>query len=253
MNVHSSLTHSVKTIETHGFDVSAIGSLLSGIGTMLGAAAVIFAAIVGTGTFRAWKRQQIIQRQMDIAEQILSIAFRARAAIQAVRSSRESNQELIKAFNETQAFGVDIINSPGPHPSRVQAAFIIMRRLDSYDQIWNELENLKARGWAHFDHSIMTSLNVISYQVDAIREAADAYVNEGLSEEDRIKYGIILKRLSLNEALGKPDTVTLEIAGAVKTIESELKPLITSNADDISRLASQSIKAAVRGAIASIS
>lgn len=249
MNGHRSLTHSIKTVETHGFDISALGSLLSGVGTLLGAAAVIFAAIVGTGTFRAWKRQQILQRQMDLAEEILSIAFRARSAIQSIRSTRESNQEILKAFEETQTFGVDIINAPGPHPSRVQTAFVILRRLDHYNTLWNDLEILKARGWAHFDKSIMTSLNTISYQVEAIREAADSYVNEYLSEEDRVKYGVILRRLPIKEMLGKQDTVALALAGAVKTIEDKLKPLITSNSNDISNLASQTINVLLKNAL----
>ncbi len=252
MSVHKSFTYSVKTVEVSGSDLAGFGSLLSGIGTLLGAIAVIIAAIVGTGTLRAWKEQQIIQRQMDIAEQIMSIAFRARSAIQSIRSKKEGNQELIKAFEEVDAFGVDIVNNPSAYSSRLQAAFIIIRRVESCSHIWDELELLKARGWAHFDQSVMVSLNTISFQVELLREATEAYFVDPISEENRIKYGIILKDLTLKESLGMPDTVTLALAEAVQTIEDELKPVITSNSKNLSAIASKSFMAAFKSAMSGV-
>ena len=53
-------------------DWAATGTMLSGIGTLVGALAVIGAAIIGSHTFENWKRQKLAERNFELAERILT-------------------------------------------------------------------------------------------------------------------------------------------------------------------------------------
>lgn len=65
---------------THA-DWSALGSVLSGIGTIVGAFAVIWAARLGSGTFESWREQKISERRIDQAERILIATYDAERSL----------------------------------------------------------------------------------------------------------------------------------------------------------------------------
>ncbi|MBK5923071.1 hypothetical protein CCR90_04605 [Rhodovulum sulfidophilum] len=65
---------------THA-DWSALGNVLSGIGTIVGAIAVIWAARLGSGTFESWREQKISERRIDQAEWILIATYNARRSL----------------------------------------------------------------------------------------------------------------------------------------------------------------------------
>ncbi|MBL3575369.1 hypothetical protein JMK10_05395 [Rhodovulum sulfidophilum] len=65
---------------THA-DWSALGSVLSGIGAIVGAFAVIWAARLGSRTFESWREQKISERQIDQAERILIATYDAERSL----------------------------------------------------------------------------------------------------------------------------------------------------------------------------
>ena len=56
-------------------DWSALGAMLSGVGTIIGAGTVLDAALIGRNTFKDWRRQKQEERRMAAAEQLLVIAY----------------------------------------------------------------------------------------------------------------------------------------------------------------------------------
>jgi hypothetical protein len=65
---------------------AAFGGVLSGVGTVIGALAVIVAAVLGSQTFKSWRKQALSQRRIEQAERILTATYKARRALGYVRS-----------------------------------------------------------------------------------------------------------------------------------------------------------------------
>jgi len=79
------------------FDWQATGAMLQGLGTLLGAGAVLVAAKLGANTFRSWKREKLAEKHIDQATLILTAAYRARRALGYVRGIMMWGHELTTA------------------------------------------------------------------------------------------------------------------------------------------------------------
>ena len=62
--------------------------MLQGEGTIVGAVAVIVAAIIGGTTFKSWRRQQVTGRKLSQAERILEATYKALGARSAMCGAR---------------------------------------------------------------------------------------------------------------------------------------------------------------------
>lgn len=76
----------LKTVCGEAIDWSATGAMLSGVGALGGAVAVLIAASVGKSTFEAWKRQKIEERRTELAETSLILAYKIQDAMSVIRS-----------------------------------------------------------------------------------------------------------------------------------------------------------------------
>ena len=67
--------------------ITAVGSLLQGIGTILGAMAVFVAAWLGSRTFETWRQQKLSERLIEQAERIVTATYKVRRGLSYVRNS----------------------------------------------------------------------------------------------------------------------------------------------------------------------
>ena len=85
-------------------DWSATGDMLQGWGSILGAIAIIIAAVLGSRTFEAWRKQNLSERKVVQAERILTATYRARGSLARIRhhfmSSREIDQARAKLIEQ---------------------------------------------------------------------------------------------------------------------------------------------------------
>jgi hypothetical protein len=65
---------------------TALGDVLSGIGTVIGALSVIGAAWLASNTFDDWRKQTLSQRRIEQAERILTATYRVRRGLSHVRN-----------------------------------------------------------------------------------------------------------------------------------------------------------------------
>jgi hypothetical protein len=77
--------------------MDAHGSVLSGAGTVVGAIAVIVAAKFASNTFEEWRRQKLPERRIEQAERILTATYKARRALEHVRSPIMFSHEQVTA------------------------------------------------------------------------------------------------------------------------------------------------------------
>ena len=67
-------------------DWAATGTMLQGIGTVIGGVAVIVAAFIGGNTFKSWRQQRLAERHIEQAERILTATYKVRRDLSYVRS-----------------------------------------------------------------------------------------------------------------------------------------------------------------------
>ena len=67
-------------------DWAATGTMVQGLGTVGGAITLLVAAIIGSNTFKSWKRQKLAERKAEQAERILTATYNVRRGLSRVRS-----------------------------------------------------------------------------------------------------------------------------------------------------------------------
>lgn len=86
-------------------DWAATGTMLQGVGTVVGALAVIGAAIIGSRTFDNWKRQKLAERHIEQAERILTATYKVRRGLSYVRNPAMWGHETDAAEEQLKANG----------------------------------------------------------------------------------------------------------------------------------------------------
>ena len=71
-------------------DWVATGSMLTGLGTIAGAASIAWAALIGRSRFDEWRRRGTEKRRIDVAESVLLAAIECQTAYSEVRSIKQN-------------------------------------------------------------------------------------------------------------------------------------------------------------------
>jgi hypothetical protein len=224
-------------------DWTATGTMLQGIGTITGALAVITAALVGGNTFRAWRRQQLIQRHMGLAERILVTIFRARERIGFIRSPLKTGAELEEASKVLEANGFKLERMSHSEVSRLTSAQASLSRVNRYNETWLELEACKASAYAHFGDDIPREIDRILHQVHSIRVDADASAEDDGSDQEFSRG--LRNTLSSSRARGEKDVIAEEVNGAISAIEARLRPLLQEVASQTEKILTEVLKASL--------
>ncbi len=140
-------------------DWTAVGSMLSGIGTVVGAGAVFYAAHKGSDTFRQWRRQKNAERRIELAEQILTLAYKVRRAFEGVRSPAIWGGE--RADLEAQLRESGLISDETPEGTKVTLveAQAVVTRANYHKNLWDSLLDMMPVAKAIFGDEIEAMLN----------------------------------------------------------------------------------------------
>ncbi|ATE64125.1 hypothetical protein [Rhizorhabdus dicambivorans] len=134
-------------------DWAATGQMLSGVGTVLGALAVIYAAKVGADTFSSWKRQKLEERRIAVAEQALALAFRIEEAFEQIRYPSATATEQAAAFENMIGIGLIDDRTPIEIRSRLLPAQVAVDRINATSPLFLELSEVMplTRAFLHRD------------------------------------------------------------------------------------------------------
>lgn len=225
-------------------DWSATGAMLQGIGTIIGAGAVIIAALVGGTTFRAWRRQQLVQKHMTLAEQIMTLVFNAKEAIEGVRSPMKLQYELEEARKTLESSEPAFTTLPEKRRSRMISAQVSWDRINSYNDIWKGLRDARAPAYAFFGKDITDQIDRILTLVRNIRIDAEAYAeDDGADVEFQRK---LRRSLTSSRSKGAADEITVELSSASDNIEAKLKPLLQEVASEAQKAIAETIKSTAK-------
>lgn len=196
---------------------AATGSMLQAWGTLLGVAAVIYAAWRASNTFDAFRRQKQEERRMDAAHTILTFAYKFQQRLAGVRSPGISGFEMTDATTRLkenyQGYGF----KSELEQRQLVVAQVILTRLHADREIWDAV-------WEH----IPTARALFGEQAEHhLRELWGAFVNVQVSAEaygeDSLQDPEFTKSIRRDlYGHGDDNPVTKQVANAVMGLEGVL-------------------------------
>lgn len=225
-------------------DWAATGSMLSGWATLFGAGAVVYAAHKGSDTFKQWRRQKNEERRIELAEQILTLAYKLRRAIEGIRSPAMWAEESIAIHDELRKNGVITDQTPEGDKGILATAQATLSRSNANKPLWDALLDTMPTAKAVFGDDVENALNALWKQRGKLVASAQSYARlihqpDPRSEKEREAQ---LKRHGKLEGVlwtggdiwaGEDGNAVDEVAdavnGAVEALEVMLLPIIRSN------------------------
>lgn len=197
-------------------DWSATGDMLSGIGTIVGAFAVIFVAQKGSDTFKAWKVQKSAERRMSIAEDVLTWTYEFEQVISSIRSPAVWGYESEKALEKLIKDDPGVEGHPDSH--LIKQSQVTLSRIAEHQDKWDKLFSLMPASKAYFGNDVFDYLKELWQIVVKVRAAALSY--RGNSEHLR------KMEARLWEGFEDPDQLKTETEAVIQKISNRLLPEI---------------------------
>lgn len=209
-------------------------AMLQGIGAILGVIVAGVAAIFAARSFSQWRRQQLIQRHMALAERLITVAYRSRQEIRKARSIVRSREEAAAAkaqldqeFLEDNGFSAQSYGPPSLDHSRKKVVTrILENRLKSGQEIWDDLEGCKPLAVAYFaDSEIPDLIDRFMAVKSELGLAATLYAGSEATDPETER-SLRLKLFSLRFDHNTPNEIETEVNAIVKRIEELTSPLL---------------------------
>jgi hypothetical protein len=155
-------------------DWAATGTMLQGIGTVVGALAVIGAAIIGSRTFDNWKRQKLAERHIEQAERILTATYKARRGLSHVRSPMMWAHETDAAEKQLKTNGEWEKTFPESERKSLATAQAYYNRLNSTQDYQRALEECQPMARAFFGEELEKAIEKLNHQFWTVKVYVDA-------------------------------------------------------------------------------
>jgi hypothetical protein len=205
-------------------DWAATGAMLQGEGTLVGAAAVIVAAIIGGTSFKAWRRQEVVGRKLAQAERILEATYKARRALSYVRSPMMWGNEL-KAAEDALKEGDQWDRTFEPKQKRMVTTQAYFNRLNKTRDEQAALDACLPMARALFGEELEKAIESLHHQFWIVQVDAESYMNDEGEDRDftrKIRRGMY----AVSPPEGEVNEVTEKVETAVATIEATCLPVL---------------------------
>jgi hypothetical protein len=187
--------------------------------SILQAVSITVTALFAIAGLRAWKRQIIGKRRIEVAEEALLAAYKARNAMSYVRNPASFGGEgATRPRREGEDQGIAMARD---------AEFAPLERLQKANADFAELEKTRLLCEVHFGPEAAEPFNAILESRNAVWIAASTLV--GYTEHQRELQAQWIQRLRRDiwESYGAPDTkdaIAEKVTEAVKKIEGLCRP-----------------------------
>ena len=155
-------------------DWSATGDMLQGIGAILGAGAVLIAAIVGGTTFKRWRQQKLSERHIEQAERILTATYKVRRGLSRVRSPMMLPHEFDAAEASLNESGQWDKVHPESRRKKLTIAQAYYNRLNRTRDDARALEECQPMARALFGEKLETAIEKLNHQFWTVQVYVDA-------------------------------------------------------------------------------
>jgi hypothetical protein len=206
-------------------DWAATGTMLQGLGTIAGVAAVVWAAKKGADTFEAWKRQRLAERRLDQAERILTGTYKARRALNYVRGVMMLGPEVHAAEEQMKEKEGWAAQTRG-RQSRLITAQAIYNRINRAKDERDELDQCLPMARALFSEELEKAIESLNHQFWIVQIDVEAYVEDERGTDAEFTKMIRRGKYAVDPPEGEINEVTDAIETAVTAIERICLPVL---------------------------
>lgn len=207
-------------------DWVATGAMLQGEGAILGAVAVLIAAVIGGTTFKSWRRQEVAGRRLNQAERILEATYKARRALSYVRSPMMWGTEL-KVAEDALKENKDWQMQLEAKQKRIVTTQAYFNRLNKTRDEQEALDGCLPMARALFGEDLEKAIESLRHQFWIVQVDAESYMGDDGRDADfskKIRRGLY----EIKAPEGEANEVTDKIEAAVATIEATCLPVLRS-------------------------
>lgn len=207
-------------------DWTATGTMLQGIGTLLGAIAVLAAARLGANTFESWRKQQVTGRKLMQAERILEAIYKGRRALKYVRGIMMWGHELTAAEDALKDDS-HWQGQPEAKQKRLVTAQAYFNRLNRTREEREALDQCLPMARALFGEELEQAIESLNHQFWIVQIDVESYVDDDGSDVDftrKIRRGMYDVKPRNDES----NEVTDAIERAVAVVEKHCLPVLRS-------------------------
>lgn len=202
---------------------TALGAVLSGMGTVIGAIAVIGAAVLASNTFDGWRKQTLSQRRIEQAERILTATYKVRRGLSHVRNPMLWAFELQKAEDYLREKGE--LSGDETRNRKMITSQLYFTRINAVLDDRKLLEECQPMARALFGEELELAIDALNRQFQRINAAVQA---QSRFEENTDREFRETIEATLWERYPAPEKNQLdrEIAEQVATIEKYCVPVL---------------------------
>lgn len=199
--------------------------MLQGIGTLIGAIAVIAAAVIGSRTFDNWKRQKLAERHIEQAERILTATYKVRRGLSNVRSPAMWSHETDVAEEQLKENGQWENAFDEQAKERRATAQAYYNRLNRTKDDQKALEECQPMAHAFFGEKLEKAIEKLNHQFWTVKVYVDANHRDKNGADADFR-----RKIESTIWEGYPSTdeneIDQTIASEVKTIENIRLPVL---------------------------
>jgi hypothetical protein len=186
---------------------------------------VIVASVVAILGVSAWKREFKGKRDIELAEYVLCLFYRAERAIEAIR--------YWLSFGEGQTREPQQGETPEEKKAR-DSAWIVFKRIEDHSDIFDQLYTFRFRFMVRFGRDRAEPFDKMRRIVREISYSAGCLADlwaERLRRGDQTREGVE-EEIKKHQAViyaghgGKPDQIALRVKSLIEEIEGVCRPII---------------------------
>ena len=204
-------------------DWSATGSMLSGIGTLVGAGAVVWAANKAADTFESWKKQKITERHIEQAERILTATYEANDALNYARGRFIHGWEIDEARKQEEEHS-NWLSFLDVKQRRIAHARARLNRLRNCKDEQEALRLCRPMAKALWGEELHKALTDFHHQFWILETYIQAYANDEDGTDSNFTKKISQAIASSTD--DRDDEISTEMARCLKKIENTLLPVL---------------------------
>lgn len=188
------------------------------IGTALQSISVIAAALFAIAGLDAWRRQMVGKRQMEVAEQMLSAAYRYRDAIRWIRNPG--------------AYGTEGSSRPREQyedeatATKLNTYFVPLERIQKEKDTLEETIQVTYLARVYYSQAVVDAFLQMKRALDQVTVSARMLLQvAGLGVEPKNQHKW---EADIWEGAEEPDPLKKQIDGAIAVIEAECRPHLSN-------------------------
>lgn len=202
---------------------TATGAMLSGWGSLAGAAAVVYAAYKAATTVQDWREKKVEERKLEHAERVLVATYKVRDAMRMIRSPMQHGVERKAALDELEK---DESWATVPEDRRYQyvTAQVYIHRIRQSEDVWDELFNVLPLSKALFGEELEKAIEKLAHQRWITRVNVESLADDKGGDKDFMVK--VRRELNSSDENKNDDDVSVAIKDAIRSIETVCLPLL---------------------------